>query len=300
MQGSALIALYDSTGNFLEELGVAGRGPKELRSVRRVLPLGDSLYLLDRGNMRVAVMDGARSIVRTFEIRGTASEMVEGAPGQFILYANTAEFPDGYQRPPLVRVDASGRPIGDFGEPRRTWGGSVRIASDRAGGVWITRPEAYDVEHFDSSGQLMHRIRRQPPWFPTTAAARMNVLTRRRMTVLADIAVDSTGNIWILVTDWDMQQAPTREDGHEVKPLGVEDVRATMRGIVEVLRPSGEVITTAVLNQHVLGGFVDNPDGGVSVFGFRETEEGDLAIEIRQLVLHTSSRERTDVVPKRK
>ncbi|NOT07973.1 MAG: hypothetical protein HOP28_07180 [Gemmatimonadales bacterium] len=69
--GAFELRIYDSTGKYLTTVGQKGEGPGEFRGTLFLFPAqGDSLYVLDSGNLRYSVHDASGKYVRMLD-RGT-------------------------------------------------------------------------------------------------------------------------------------------------------------------------------------------------------------------------------------
>lgn len=68
--------LYDAeTGDFVQHLGREGQGPMEWRSPVDALVVGDSLYVVDVGNVRVSVVGPDLKLVRDFRMQARAYDI---------------------------------------------------------------------------------------------------------------------------------------------------------------------------------------------------------------------------------
>lgn len=128
-QGSASVLVYDTTGILLGTFGGRGEGPGEFLSPAAISTLsGDTVVILDAGDMRASVFAPDLEYVREFPVETSIF-------GRFILDGATAP---GHRSTLLGVLDRHPFPVSRPG---------VRIASLAADGrVWIRERVATDTD----------------------------------------------------------------------------------------------------------------------------------------------------------
>jgi hypothetical protein len=111
------IGVFDSQGNFLRSVGREGEGPGEYRIIFDILAgPADSLFVFDRSNNRVTVLDPSLTTARTFALPGRFLD--HGAcllpDGSFLANLVAAD-PSGIL-PPVHHLDPEGKVLKRFGE----------------------------------------------------------------------------------------------------------------------------------------------------------------------------------------
>ena len=80
--------VFNRQGRYLRELGRAGAGPNEFRdAIALDVTPADTLYVFDRGNARLTVLDPALREVRTAPIPPSTNTAVVLATGTVVLNA---------------------------------------------------------------------------------------------------------------------------------------------------------------------------------------------------------------------
>lgn len=178
---TAEIRLYDATGVFLRAVGGVGEGPGEFNwifALRRCGP--DRLHVVDN-DASVSILDTSGSFLRRIDLSRTTGLRVDysytcDSAGRFLVR----------EQEPIVRregsyrisadfhvLDAEGNVLAELGTfpdlelvADATGGGPHPLGKQTAfalggGRAWIGTADAWEVEVFSLTGELMMRIRRE-------------------------------------------------------------------------------------------------------------------------------------------
>ena len=266
--------IYDSTGKFLRVLGATGDGPGEYRGPVAVVSFGsDSILAMDLGKNRAAVLKGDLTPARTITLNAP------GQLGHFALAGKTLFASGSVPTPASAALPLHTLSIGkdELQVVKSTGTGSAgmirghehlfdwRISSGRNRTLWSAEIREYRVAQWSESGNMLKQLIRRPAWFKDSSnAAPINRITVPPP-IMADIAEDSDGLIWVAV----LTASETWKEGYKVPtppPPPPGSGRATGEGrtrlydlyklygtTVEVIDPSvGKVVTSFGIKQHVL------------------------------------------------
>jgi len=283
---------FNSQGRYLREIGREGAGPNEFRdAIALDVTLADTLYVFDRGNARLTVLDPGLREVRTAPIPPSTNAAIVLATGAVVLNAAVGDSERiGH---PYHRFDAIGNYRGFFGadpdEPVRPGdiAGAVRWLTPAHGNqFWSLRyARSYTMELWDASGTLVRRYTRDADWFARYDRAKNlapgNPPQSRGMGVWFD---QRTGLLWTIVhvadPQWRDGAGPLRRaDGGEYMPI--HDRQRVYDTIVEVI----DVNAGRVLARRRFDGTVDIPIGAGLFAGVRETAEGAPYLELWRFTL---------------
>jgi hypothetical protein len=191
------IRIFAPGGRFVREIGRAGDGPGEFRSVTSITALGgDSLLVHDRTLARLTIFDGQGAVVTTRDNAGGDRCCVAG---NSYLIANTSLEPavDPGRVPPRDSLRIDIRTVGSVTSRKvLTLPGYERpvcigtMSNDRCGGAgglmrpFVSQPqvipagdvfiyasgERYEYRVYDAEGELLRTVRAAVPPRPVTAA----------------------------------------------------------------------------------------------------------------------------------
>lgn len=188
------IYVYGPAGEYRRKLGREGEGPGEHTRILGVaIDASDSLYIVDYGNQRHTVHAPDHTVARTASLPGFVREFVLMGEGR-LLVAGDVQTTRGFGLPLHL--------LGDAGRIERSFGGTdgvilanqphnrMRVvANDGRQGIWAARVNRYEIERFDSLGQLKSQLVREvgwfPPWVSEGPAAFLTVPPQPRVTGLA-------------------------------------------------------------------------------------------------------------------
>lgn len=191
-------------GVFLTQIGCAGEGPGEYRDASALaLGAGDTLYVLDRIQRRLTVLDPAYRLVRAIRLSSSGFDLVV-LPRVIVL--NSHDQSPSRVGLPFHRYDHAGRELPAFGSA------SVvilpegipllrRLAESRRGGVWAAPLWGrYTIEHYTQSGELTERFARSPSWFPKLDRIPAMSSTAPPPSAVNSLAEDNGGLLWVTLS----------------------------------------------------------------------------------------------------
>ena len=252
---STEVKVYEKDGEFRQTIGREGEGPGEFRGVMGiVVGLGDSLFVLDRFNMRLSVFDPGHRFARSAPLevlpQGVDPVAVPWNPGFFFVtsHMRTAAL-IGW---PVHEIDAQGHIVRSFGSATGEFSPSepyseMRVVADAGeGNLWVGRLAHYWIQ-LQSPGtrEPLEDLRREPTWFPKPSLDELRAGDHgagRPPPMLADILEDD-GLLWVLTwpTDPDWSEAgPDLEDEHlrydsMIEVIDLETKRVVVRRRFEEL-----------------------------------------------------------------
>lgn len=283
--------VFDARGRYVREIGREGAGPNEFRAaIALEVARGDTIYVFDRANARLSVLDPDLREVRTIPIPPSTNTAAVLPTGTAVL--NAAVWDTDRVGHPYHRIDATGS-SGYFGadpnEPLRPGdvSGAVRwMTPARGSQFWSLRhAHRYSLELWDADGTLHKRYTRTADWFAeydrSTTLAPGNPPQSRGMGVWFD---QRTGLVWTIVhvadPRWRDGVGPVRRaEGGEYLP--VHDRQRVYDAIVEVI----DVDAGRVLARQRFDHTIDIPIGAGLFAGARETPYGEPYLEVWRLVL---------------
>lgn len=285
--------VFNALGRYVREVGRAGAGPSEFRdAIALDITPADTLYVFDRGNARLTVLDPDLREVRSAPIPPSTNAAIALATGTVILNAAVGDRERiGH---PFHRLDALGSYSGFFGADPD---GQIR-PGDIAGAVrWLT-PEhgnqfwslsfarSYTMELWDADGMLRKRFTRHADWFAEyDRAANLapgNPPQSQGMGVWFD---QRSGLLWTIVhvadPRWREGTGPLRRAEGGVEYFPVLDRQRVYDAIVEVI----DVDAGRVLARQRFDRTVDIPIGDGLFAGARETPDGAPYLELWRFTL---------------
>ncbi len=167
------VSVFAASGEFLNEVGRQGRGPSEFLNVGAVGVLGDSIFVFDGGNSRVAIAGPEGNVVRTAPMPGQVYTAAPIGTRGFALQGNlVANDLIGFPIHTWYPESGFGLSFGSEGtyRPDLPRGGiERRIATGiHQGTVWSVPRRVYRLEEWDiQTGQMKRRFLRDTgTWFP--------------------------------------------------------------------------------------------------------------------------------------
>jgi len=198
------IAVFDEDGDFMTALGRAGEGPSEFQTIdRMVFGPGDTLYVFDGRNGRVAVVGPEGNVVRTARVAGWASSAARLPDGRFVV-ASSVLTPEsiGY---PLHVVTAEGGVESSFGVEspvmrRDMFYEAIRVVTVTPDGqILSARYLQYLIESFNSDGEPLARWARQAEWMPPQSSQIQMTDEQQEHPKFVDLWADDQGILWTAI-----------------------------------------------------------------------------------------------------
>jgi sugar lactone lactonase YvrE len=291
--GNHRVQKFGPDGTYLATYGRRGQGPGEFQYPAWLAVDGKGfLYITDPYNQRIQVLtpDGKdHKAIKGLEqgagpvFLGSNGELVTGASGMRFLINRDEEKPAA--PPKLVKVlDADGKPVREFGEPRDfdaelldTAGNEVLMAVDPAGRVYLAYTVQNRIEKYAADGKLLWRADRELPYSMEIKdkgeikrdGGSVTVRGPQLNRCAAGIAVDGQGRVWVVTMvrqlkreeqvgmsmTMSMNASGARTMG--MKPQGEgQELRTTDAYKLEVFGPDGVLLGSLPLDMFVDGIFI--------------------------------------------
>jgi hypothetical protein len=218
------IAIFDSAGKHLKDVGREGRGPGEYRMVHQIIiSPEDSLHVfgMPRGH---DVMTPDYQIVRSHPFIPATSRLTQFffSGGTWMVRADLKRDQPGFGQP-LHTLTANDSIVRSFGKDSTYRSGYIAaFGGSRRGGVWIGEPSRYRLSLWDTTGTRLLTVIRRPDWFKGRVANvsdSMRAIGKFRdmdeepivASVLASFE-DSAGRLWVfsLVPELNWKAGPPR------------------------------------------------------------------------------------------
>ncbi len=170
------IQVFDSTGRFMQRVGVAGGGPGEFREISMLhVGTGDSVHVVDWALSRRTVLDSEFRFARSASL-DVQLQMVPALllPGGELLVNHAVGSPAGAGFP-LHLLGTDGSIIRSFTETTDSGAAhatgatsSGRALAHAADGLaWSATRTAYELHLIEpTTGRLVRRLSRRTSWFP--------------------------------------------------------------------------------------------------------------------------------------
>jgi hypothetical protein len=284
-----VVAVYDARGTFLRTIGRYGSGPGEFvrPGALAVLP-GDSLIIFD-GEGSIFGPDGR--YVRTFELPGRGAEVhsVVVLSARHLMLSATVRTADRLGLP-LHLADAGGTTLRSYGSldrkfwPDRPWSNRRVIAAAGGGRVWAAPYSRYELEQWDTTGNLLRTVVRSADWFrPWEMLAPPG---QRPHPQIMSLSQDARGYLWtvsaVASPDWVPDPRKRRHADEVLPPLPPEVAKKRRSGRrIEVIDPAtGRLLRS----QYFTDSFVDflAPD---LIYSIEESEDGIILLAIWRIAL---------------
>jgi sugar lactone lactonase YvrE len=220
--GNHRVQKFGPDAKYLATYGRHGQGPGEFQYPAWLAVDGKGfIYVTDPYNQRIQVLtpDGKdHKVIKGLEqgagpvFLGANGELVTGAPRMRFLINQGEEKPAAL--PKLVKVlDADGKPVREFGEPREfgaemlnTAGNEVLLAVDKAGQVYLAYTVQNRIEKYAADGKLLWRADRELPYSMEIKdkgeikrdGGSVTIRGPQLNRCAAGIAVDGRGRVWVV------------------------------------------------------------------------------------------------------
>lgn len=253
------ILVFDAAGNFIRQVGREGDGPGEFRRpFGIVVGPADSLYVFDNRTNRLTVFDPDLQIARMHNVVHVPGiDLLALDRGGFVMDSDirTRELAGL----PHHVLDAEGGIIASFGSLTREVGPGFQhnlsrvIARGNGGTIWSAHVFRYEITQWDTSNQVLARIRRETDWFPPRQEGRGTNQIRPPEPAVQKIWQADDGSLWVAISvadaEWReaVRQGPRPDTWRVTGPIGYYDT------VVEILDPTGRLIGHARLDGVVTG-----------------------------------------------
>jgi hypothetical protein len=286
-RGSEQPFVFGADGKLIRRLGVTGSGPGEFRLAEAILVTPhDSVYVLDRAQLRLSVFDSDLSFVRQVTIPPFQRAALTAA-GRMIVSGidpRSQTFPYSMRR--MEPGDSFGPPFGHVNtpcSPANCGSSDPRVLSPGLSGgiVAAWRAFEYRVEWWDDEQRLARDLRPKSQWFLPYQELQIPAPDSPPQPIIFAVGEDSAGRVWVLgqvaKVDW-------REKLGAVRQVEGQRVHAgsgrLYDGIVEVLdAQSGQPLAQSRIP--------DTPRFwlGQGVLGIvRYAEDGRILVDVVQAV----------------
>ena len=283
------VKVFDSRGVYRRDLGRPGKGPGEFTGRPLLFPVADSIVAFDLSLRRITVFGPDLNAIRSFGFQGFLSAISRAPAGRLFVAANVAT--RSRIGLPLHLVDSGGHLVRSFGQVDGKVDASdplsaVRIIAEGSGGrIWTARLNAYQLESWDSSGELRRRVQRHTDWFvPWARANGIQGLVRQPPSTvgLQERGLDS---LWVLIrvddADWKIRP-PTPVKGTDASRTSDADKELIYDTIIEIVDAGrGRLVLSQRFAQNIIG-FVSRD----RVASYEEDAQGIPRYVIWQLTLH--------------
>lgn len=220
--GNHRVQKFDAAGNYLASFGRQGQGPGELYFPAWLAVDGQGfLYVTDANNQRLQVLGPDGKEHKTVKFLETAvGSVFLGRPGELVMVKSRLRFMMNEEQrkagvlPKLVNVlDADGKPVREFGEPRDFGDDLVNTAANEAaaavgddGQVYLAFLNQNRIDKYAADGRLLWRADRELPYdmgikekgkierTGSAVSVRMPQLNR----CASGVAVDAKGRVWVV------------------------------------------------------------------------------------------------------
>ena len=252
------VLVYDEQGRFRRRLGREGGAPGEFRAIHALMiGPGDTLHVIDRGQRRRTTFSPAPSF-QLVETRSWPISEIDGLvqlPGGAVAVGGRMPTP---QRAvlPIHIVDREGAIVRSFGAhppPSRSDPPDLArrvITGSRAGGIWSAHKTRYQVELWDTLGELQRTLVRKADWFEPHE--RVGGVSRERppRPQIISLEEDGDGRLWVvtLVPDRSWRDALVQKPHPQTGAprWGLSNGDAYWDAIIEVIDPErAELLASA-------------------------------------------------------
>jgi hypothetical protein len=256
------VAVFDSTGAYLQSVGRGGDGPGEYRGIGTIVPFaGDSLLVLDNMQSRATILDPLYRVARTVQLALLPEQQaVRLANGELVIEASLRTPARVGQ--PFHRVATDGQVKNSFGSATSLYRPDIpfidRRALTHAGylSVWSGHRTQYLVEMLSAeTGTATLAFRREVSWFPPRLVPGSSVPSADAPPepFLRDLQQDNDGYLWVLITvagtEWRTGVRADPSGGHGVR---VVDEERYYDSVIEVINPAeGSVMASLRVPQHL-------------------------------------------------
>lgn len=283
--------VFAPNGRFLRRLGRVGAGPGEYRRPRTIMVQHDSVYIVERSNGRVTVLDPDWRYARSFNVPPGALNAALFDSGSLLVNARIRDSDrTGF---PHHLFDLAGnyiRSFGDLGDaidPRNNtvdWWWLTPSANNQICGIPYS--QRYLIELYDEAGHTIRRIERHADWYPPFKDPWNVTPDKQPYPMMFGCWVDSAGLLWVIGNVSDRTWArglgdPKPAEGRVGVYYPFADWQKLYDGIIEVIDPARNVVVTTRRFDNTLNLVV----GPGVIGGVREDEEGHIFLEVLRINL---------------
>lgn len=280
-----LIAIYDSSGQFMRFEGGAGDGPGEYRSIAGMVPSSDgSLRVFDMFARRITRLDPAFEVRSTSLLESLLLSDVVALPdgGEVVLASSSHPRSIGY---PLHRLER-GEVVLSFGAANpdyrrdKRWLSRRRLSYSQEHGLWTSETHRYRLERWDpQTGAVLDRVQRDAGWLPFMEPP--NRLDIEGDTPpnggVAGLFVDRDNLAWVMlrIPDQSWQEGIGAGKDPYGRPTTVlTDANLVWNTVIEVVDLDAGVALARVQFDRVIPGYAWGVDGRAMPVLYDETDLG--------------------------
>ena len=256
-----------------------GAGQVNTRMITHIIPLGDSIYVLDMRNITATLLGTERNPIRTLRLPGRPIRALVLDADHFIVNSiiPTRDL-IGY---PLHQLSSTGEVVRSFGAQEEfsmtaSLNGIRALTANGAhNGFWTAETVDYTLREYSAEGVLIQTIVRDAPWFPLLV-----MKAEPPQAALKDISIDSRGFIWVPITK---RAANWRQalDAARSNPRLVGVNNDLWDSVIEVLDPYKHTLVARFTSDEDLIRFT----GDRSFVSYREGRDGVPMIILWQAAL---------------
>jgi hypothetical protein len=275
-----VITQFNPTGQFVRTIGREGRGPGEyLYIVSLTIGPNDSLYVVDHGNARIAVLSPDHEASRTIPFAGQFFSALVTRAG---IIAN-AHWP---------RAESLGKPLRTTGmdgsvkavygattphfNPRAVYSVMRSIAAGQDSSIWAGEKTRYVVEEWSVNGKPLRTITRNVPWFPAYEQRMKATAARPSEPWLVALREERSGRLWTAITVPDSEWSKRWTELGFTEEKGVEPDQRIFDTIIEVLDLNRKAVVFSQRLPHYIHGFLNDS----TAFGYSVDSDEIPHIEI--------------------
>jgi hypothetical protein len=291
--GEPLLA-YDERGRLIGQFGRRGQGPGEFLDPVALLPAsGDSVAVLDRGNLRATVLGPDLRMGRTVTagMAATAARVVRW-PDRILLNGQVEGASSGY---PLHLASAAAKELDfavSFGHERGSarpgeWGKTFQIPAHGTD-LWVADLLRYRLTLWSETGTARQVLERAPSWFQPSDFPHRGGPTKPPAAMIAAVAQDAEGQLWVYsltpAANWaDAWKGQPRTGGGERSVHSGPSATDLYRCIVEVIDPR----SARVVARGALPGLVISTTGSGTVATYTIDTHGEPRITVYRVGLRS-------------
>lgn len=270
---TAAYTVHGSAGELLEIVNREGSGPGEYKYPEWAVTRRDSVFVFDKGNARVAVLDSSHTHARYFSRPAIFIRSLAARDGVFFAHTPPPSGLDGFE---FKLFDDRGRITAEFGDSTGERSSTRRAVTFGADGdIWSAYYDQYVLQQFERTGKLIRSLYVRRPWFEPWRE------WRELSPAVIDIASDSRGLLWVLVAKpvegWQRPAPRMSSDGVHIAATDSNDMDAGYDFVVDVIDPAQERIISSVdLPNGYFQGFIEP---GV-LYSFRNDEDWLIHVDI--------------------
>jgi hypothetical protein len=153
--GDSRVVKYDRSGRFIKSVGTRGNGTLQFSTPHAIaVDAKGMVYVADRGNSRIVVLDNDLNLKTTYESTGAPwAVCISEGPHQYLYTSNSFPTGNNFDQAPttgeIYKLELDGTVIGKFGKPGHAFGefSSVHQMDCRnANEVYVSEITAWRVQ----------------------------------------------------------------------------------------------------------------------------------------------------------